>query len=358
MPAVVAANAANLRRGADAWQAKNRGKNPIKITCGRRLWDREAWAAFAWASAGSHCSRKSLFCEACPALPDVRLMWYVTEMCCSTVSEFHEVTRDGELLVTFMVANHQVMLELISPQRLQVLCGRSWDKQALPYLVSTSLCEAWHLDSTTGVRCNTTDVKWNSPLADWSPQTIGGGVSHSWMRTSWLVRATHHKKWYERIFVSATLGKYGPSPWTSTMLETLLPAWNTLATDPHQQRHLRTSISPAVRHCIRDSTRSITKGLGVSQPKNGFNALLLFKIPTADHSEKFDMTKLEHSTDMVVISLWFMLREVEMSAAMVGHLRLFRNRITILFPTYKTNSFGKLRGGTLRCSCQVQLHLS
>ena len=124
----------------------------------------------------------------------------------------------------------------------------------------------------------------------------------------------------------------------------------------HQQRHLRTPVQPALRHCIRDCVRSIRRGLGVSRLKDSFNALLLSRIPISEDTDKFDMTRVEHARDMAVISLWFMLREVEMSAAMINHLRLQQDHITILIPTYKTDSFGKLTERTLRCSCRIHLH--
>ncbi len=124
----------------------------------------------------------------------------------------------------------------------------------------------------------------------------------------------------------------------------------------HQQRHLRTTVSPAVRHCIRDCIRSIKRGLGVSQLKDGFNALLLANVPISEDADSFDMSRVAHSRDMVVVALWYMLREVEISAALAHHLQIHHDHINLLIPTYKTDSFGKLTERSLRCSCRVRLH--
>ena len=80
------------------------------------------------------------------------------------------------------------------------------------------------------------------------------------------------------------------------------------------------------------------------------------KVLISEDSDRFDMRRVEHSRDMVVVALWYMLREVELSAALVHHLRVQPDHVSLLIPTYKTDSFGKLTERTLRCSCRIRLH--
>ena len=94
----------------------------------------------------------------------------------------------------------------------------------------------------------------------------------------------------------------------------------------------------------------------MSQLKDGFNALLLSNVPISEDSDSFDMRRVEHSRDMVVVALWYMLREVELSAALVHHLRVQPDHLSLLIPAYKTDSFGKLTERSLRCSCRIRLH--
>ena len=83
MPSVVAADWRALLRRSLEWRRTNPGGDPQSLTRGRRLWDRDAWAAFAWAARPLPDPERSLlqpcvacgnpttgFCEACPSHED------------------------------------------------------------------------------------------------------------------------------------------------------------------------------------------------------------------------------------------------------------------------------------------------
>ena len=73
----------------------------------------------------------------------------------------------------------------------------------------------------------------------------------------------------------------------------------------HQQRILKTPIPPIVKMGIKDYIRSIQRGLGVSQLKDSFNALLVGGIEPVDDQEPFTLQNTSHCRDMVVVGLWF-----------------------------------------------------
>ena len=80
MPAVVSADWRVLKQKWISWKAANPQCDPLALTRGRRLWDRDAWAAYAWATRSASGPMRSLqqpcvacgypttgFCEACPS---------------------------------------------------------------------------------------------------------------------------------------------------------------------------------------------------------------------------------------------------------------------------------------------------
>ena len=83
MPAVVAADWRVVKQKWVAWKLSNPNCDPLDMPRGRRLWDRDAWAAYAWASRAPSGPMRSLqqpcvacgspttgFCEACPTSGD------------------------------------------------------------------------------------------------------------------------------------------------------------------------------------------------------------------------------------------------------------------------------------------------
>ena len=67
--AVVSADWQVVKQKWTAWRRANPGCNPLELPRGRRLWDRDAWAAFAWASAWASPQRTlQQPCVACGAV--------------------------------------------------------------------------------------------------------------------------------------------------------------------------------------------------------------------------------------------------------------------------------------------------
>ena len=124
----------------------------------------------------------------------------------------------------------------------------------------------------------------------------------------------------------------------------------------HQQRILKTPIPPIVKLGIKDYIRSIQRGLGVSQLKDSFNALLVGSIEPVDDQEPFTLQNTSHCRDMVVVGLWFMLREAELANARAGDLRLEGLDVCLTIPIHKTDSRGRYTQRTLSCSFGVRLH--
>eukprot|EP00438_Fugacium_kawagutii_P028952 Skav210513 [mRNA] locus=scaffold3045:15362:17098:+ [translate_table: standard] len=124
----------------------------------------------------------------------------------------------------------------------------------------------------------------------------------------------------------------------------------------HQQRHLRTPVSSLLRYCIRDCVRSILRGLGATKLKDSFDALLIGNIQVDVDDGAFDFDSIAHIKDMVIICLWYMLRESEMANACLGHLTLQADEAHLLIPIHKTDGYGRLTSRALRCSCGVRAH--
>ena len=78
---------------------------------------------------------------------------------------------------------------------------------------------------------------------------------------------------------------------------------------------LSTPVPVIVRQCIKDCIRSIQRGLGTSKLKDAFNGMLLGSLPISESSDGFSFSDVTHCRDMVVIGLWFMLREPELANA-------------------------------------------
>jgi hypothetical protein len=111
----------------------------------------------------------------------------------------------------------------------------------------------------------------------------------------------------------------------------------------YQQRTLRTPISPLVRQTIKDCIRSIQRGAGVTKLKDAFNGMLVGSIPTSETVEPFSLANVAHNRDMVVLGLWFMLREAEMANAKALDLQLTGKEVTITIPLHKTDQRNEAR---------------
>eukprot|EP00435_Cladocopium_sp_Y103_P021389 s227_g5.t1 len=122
----------------------------------------------------------------------------------------------------------------------------------------------------------------------------------------------------------------------------------------HQIRVMGEPVSALVHACIRDMCRSIRRGLGPSRLKDVFPLAALEQIPPGPSEEPFDLSNLTHFKDVMLISSWFMLRELELAAACASHLSLSGDLVTLLVPTHKTETAGNSTYRALRCVCRVR----
>ena len=122
----------------------------------------------------------------------------------------------------------------------------------------------------------------------------------------------------------------------------------------YQQRHLRASVDNLTKRCIKDSVRSIRRGLGSHHLKDSFDAHLLGDAPANDDTKPFDFEDISHLRDMCVLSVWFMLRETEVSNAKMSDLQLEMNEVRLMVAIHKTDSYGTMTSRTLRCCCRVR----
>lgn len=124
----------------------------------------------------------------------------------------------------------------------------------------------------------------------------------------------------------------------------------------HQMRFLREQVHPLMRAMIRDMVRSIKRGLGPAHLKHGFDPFVLADLIDVHDDTAFDYTKVPHFVDVMILSSWFMLREIEIAGATQSHFTLQGNQIQITIPVHKTSSDGAYTTRVLRCGCRVVAH--
>ena len=124
----------------------------------------------------------------------------------------------------------------------------------------------------------------------------------------------------------------------------------------HQLRTLKQPIGEEVRWAIRDAIRSVKRGLGPASLKDSFDVRILGGLVSPDMDlEPFSWECIQAAADIVLVACWFMLREIELSAAKARHLYLEgRDRVNLLLPVSKTDVQGQLTVRTYRCICRAQ----
>lgn len=118
----------------------------------------------------------------------------------------------------------------------------------------------------------------------------------------------------------------------------------------YQLRSLGSIVEPLVKATVKDCVRSIKRGLGPAALKDSFDVWAIFEVPS-DSIGAFDIHNVYHARDVVVLGCWFMLREVELSAAKLAHLYLQENQVVLLLPVHKTQQDGSLTNRALGCAC-------
>lgn len=124
----------------------------------------------------------------------------------------------------------------------------------------------------------------------------------------------------------------------------------------YQLRTLHETVHPLLRSLIRDMNRSIKRGLGPAKLKHGFDPFLLTGLIDSKDSDPFDWQRVSHAVDVVLLGVWFMLREIEIANCLQHHLILEGNEVHLVIPVHKTSSEGSFTTRVLRCACRAQLH--
>lgn len=125
----------------------------------------------------------------------------------------------------------------------------------------------------------------------------------------------------------------------------------------HQLRTQGLPTSHFLRSMIRDVVRSVKRGLGPSNLKAGFDMMALTRAIDVRDAAPFDIERVPHMADLMVICGWFMLREIEISFARDSHMTISGMEVSLMVPVHKTNTHGALTVRTLRCACGVQEEL-
>ena len=123
----------------------------------------------------------------------------------------------------------------------------------------------------------------------------------------------------------------------------------------HQIRRYGLTVEPFIRALIKDVNRSVKRGLGPARLKAGFSIFSIAALVDPDDSTAFTFEKVSHMADLIIITSWFMMRELEISSARDSYLSLQGNEVTMMIPLHKTSIQASLTSRTLLCACSVQL---
>lgn len=122
----------------------------------------------------------------------------------------------------------------------------------------------------------------------------------------------------------------------------------------HQIRRYGLTVEPFIRALIKDINRSVKRGLGPAKLKAGFNVFSMATLVDPDDCTAFTFEKVSHMADLILITSWFMMRELEISCARDTYLSLNANEVTMMIPLHKTSIQASLTSRSLACACSVQ----
>ena len=120
----------------------------------------------------------------------------------------------------------------------------------------------------------------------------------------------------------------------------------------HQMRALGWPVEAMVKGLVKEVVRSVKRGLGPAKLKDSFDVWSLQAATISEDDEPFSLDSVEHCTDMAIIGCWWMLRELEMSAAKAHHLYVDGGLANLLLPVHKTETAGSLSVRSLGCACK------
>ena len=123
-------------------------------------------------------------------------------------------------------------------------------------------------------------------------------------------------------------------------------------------QYLRMRVDDVVHQLIRDYKQSILRGLGPESLKDAFDVSAIRPaLQTAEmHVGPWDASDVVCMIDAVLISSWFLLREIEFGGLRRSHLYLSAGKIHLLLPVQKTDTQGILCERSLACSCRIRRH--
>ena len=109
----------------------------------------------------------------------------------------------------------------------------------------------------------------------------------------------------------------------------------------YQEHDLRVEVDPLLRRFANRVIKAIVRGLPGSRLKEAFPLPAL--APLVDYSDRaaFDPNRAAHSTDVFVVAVWFMLREIEVAAARVGDMVVSPGIVVLDLPLHKTAQGGE-----------------
>ena len=127
----------------------------------------------------------------------------------------------------------------------------------------------------------------------------------------------------------------------------------------HEENQMHMPVSAALRRAAKTLTKAALRGLPGSRLKQAFDLDELAQLVVYDAAdEPFDVTRVEHAVDVVVVATWFMLREIEMAGAKVKDMIVTTTTVSLDIPLHKTAQGGQteLTRRTFRCVCVSAAH--
>ena len=132
------------------------------------------------------------------------------------------------------------------------------------------------------------------------------------------------------------------------------PGFYFAAIAARQLRRLGSPVEDVIRHCIKDTRRSISRGCGVAALKASYPVRCLVVFVVYAPLCPFDLDSVDSTGDTVIIMSWWMLREVESSAGMYSlclNLELMEG--TLWIPVSKTDIRSTVVARAMACACKI-----
>ena len=114
----------------------------------------------------------------------------------------------------------------------------------------------------------------------------------------------------------------------------------------HQIHVRQEAVSPSLRRVLKDMVRSIKRGLPGTKVKAAFPFAALERIvEPLTFNQAYDAANPHHTVDLVIVAVWFMLREKELAAARLGDLDVQGDSLALSILLRKTAQGGQAAHG-------------